>query len=76
MIDHANGCKVLDGECDCRPRHNHITRDIRPPGQCIACDEYHDRAMNVPVCYKRDEVAPGAHQDIPHMNTQCMETKA
>ena len=24
--------------------HNHLTRDIRPPGQCPACDAYHARA--------------------------------
>ena len=22
-------------------RHNHVTRDIKPPGQCPGCDEYH-----------------------------------
>lgn len=21
--------------------HNHMTRDIKPPGQCPACDRYH-----------------------------------
>lgn len=21
--------------------HNHITRDIKPPGQCYSCDRYH-----------------------------------
>lgn len=21
-------------------RHNHVTRDIRPPGECPACDDY------------------------------------
>lgn len=29
--------------------HNHITRDIRPPGLCPACDEHHDKAMGVHV---------------------------
>lgn len=29
------------------PAHNHVTRDIRPPGYCLACDEHHDRAMGV-----------------------------
>ena len=24
-------------------KHNHITRDIKPLGQCPACDEYHAR---------------------------------
>lgn len=24
-------------------RHNHITRDIKPEGQCPVCDEYHAR---------------------------------
>lgn len=24
--------------------HNHVTRDIKPPGQCPACDRFHDRA--------------------------------
>lgn len=23
------------------PRHNHITRDIKPRGICPGCDEYH-----------------------------------
>ena len=23
--------------------HNHITRDIKPKGQCPACDEYHNK---------------------------------
>jgi hypothetical protein len=23
--------------------HNHVTRDIKPLGQCPACDRYHDR---------------------------------
>jgi len=23
--------------------HNHMTRDIKPPGQCSACDEYRQR---------------------------------
>lgn len=27
-------------------KHNHITRDIKPLGQCLACDEYHDK--NIP----------------------------
>ena len=22
-------------------QHNHVTRDIKPPGQCPGCDEYH-----------------------------------
>lgn len=21
--------------------HNHITRDIKPPGECYSCDRYH-----------------------------------
>ena len=24
-------------------KHNHITRDIKPLGQCPACDDYHDK---------------------------------
>lgn len=24
-------------------RHNHVTRDIREPGECPACDAYHER---------------------------------
>jgi len=24
-------------------KHNHVTRDIKPLGQCPACDNYHDR---------------------------------
>lgn len=24
-------------------RHNHVTRDIKPPGQCPGCDDYHNR---------------------------------
>lgn len=27
-----------------RVRHNHVTRDIKPPGQCPACDLYHERS--------------------------------
>ncbi len=23
--------------------HNHVTRDIKPLGQCPACDRYHDK---------------------------------
>ena len=23
--------------------HNHVTRDIKPRGQCPGCDRYHDR---------------------------------
>jgi len=26
-----------------RAKHNHITRDIKKPGKCPACDEYHAR---------------------------------
>lgn len=26
----------------------------------------------VPACYQRHEVAPGAHRDIPHLNTECV----
>lgn len=25
------------------PRHNHMTRDIKPEGQCPMCDRYHQR---------------------------------
>lgn len=31
-------------------RHNHITRDIKPLGQCPGCDEYHNR--NIPKVSK------------------------
>ena len=24
-------------------KHNHVTRDIKPLGQCPACDDYHDK---------------------------------
>lgn len=24
-----------------RENHNHVTRDIKPPGQCYSCDRYH-----------------------------------
>jgi len=30
-------------------RHNHITRDIKPLGQCPACDAYHDRHIPKPT---------------------------
>lgn len=26
-----------------RAQHNHVTRDIKKPGKCPACDEYHAR---------------------------------
>lgn len=37
---------TVDGEIWV-PVHNHFTRDIRPPGYCLACDEHHDKAMGV-----------------------------
>jgi len=58
--------------------HNHVTRGIRPSGQCPACDEYTRTRVwqAVPVCcYKRHEPMPGVHQDVPHLNTECMEAK-
>lgn len=27
-------------------KHNHITRDIKPQGQCPACDEYHGKQVS------------------------------
>jgi hypothetical protein len=30
-------------------QHNHITRDIKPEGQCPACDDYHDRRKPQPL---------------------------
>lgn len=30
------GCGLMSSE-----NHNHITRDIKPPGQCYSCDRYH-----------------------------------
>jgi len=30
------------------PAHNHLTRDIKPLGQCPACDKYHDRHIPKP----------------------------
>lgn len=30
-------------------RHNHITRDIKPEGQCPACDLYHKKTFKVAV---------------------------
>ena len=26
-------------------RHNHVTRDIKPLGECPACDAYHTREV-------------------------------
>lgn len=34
-------------------KHNHITRDIKPLGQCPGCDEYHDR--HIPKAIKGDK---------------------
>lgn len=31
-------------------QHNHITRDIKPLGQCPACDLYHDRHIPKKEC--------------------------
>lgn len=31
-----------------RVRHNHLTRDVRPPGACPRCDEHHARAAQAP----------------------------
>lgn len=31
-------------------KHNHVTRDIKPLGQCPACDDYHNR--NIPKAPK------------------------
>lgn len=28
-----------------RPGHNHVTRDIKPYGQCPACDSIHEREV-------------------------------
>lgn len=53
--------------------HNHVTREIRPPGHCVGCDVYHDAVMEVPVCYERHVLAPGIHQHIPHFHKE--ETK-
>ncbi len=25
------------------PKHNHVTRDIKPPGKCPSCDAYWER---------------------------------
>jgi hypothetical protein len=27
--------------------HNHVTRDIKPPGVCPACDEYHQNRKKI-----------------------------
>ena len=27
--------------------HNHITRDIKPQGECPACDRYHQQAEDI-----------------------------
>ncbi len=29
-----------------KENHNHITRDIKPPGQCYSCDRYHAISLN------------------------------
>lgn len=60
------------------PTHNHTMRGIRPSGQCPACDGYTPGQGNwipVPVCYTRHEPMPGVHQDVPHSNSQCMDTR-
>lgn len=38
--------------------HNHVTRDIKPLGQCPACDDYHNRTIpNRSLAKTRDESA-------------------
>jgi hypothetical protein len=32
-----------EGSCPLYRLHNHMTRDIKPLGECIACDEYHKK---------------------------------
>lgn len=39
-------------------RHNHATRDIKPPGECPACDEHH----GVPVVAIRHVLADEARR--------------
>jgi len=37
-------------------KHNHITRDIKPLGQCPACDNYHNRHIpNAVKFFKPDD---------------------
>ena len=39
------------------PPHNHVTRDIKPPGVCPGCDQYHEeyraRAQHPPSTYRQ-----------------------
>jgi len=30
-----------------RTGHNHFTRDIKPEGQCPACDQYHQQERKI-----------------------------
>lgn len=43
------------------PRHNHVTRDIKPPGQCPGCDAY--QSFTCPRCrrtsYNPNDVREG-----------------
>jgi hypothetical protein len=34
--------------------HNHITRDIKPPGQCYSCDRYHAKTLQSEVTALRN----------------------
>ncbi len=36
--------------------HNHITRDIKPPGQCYSCDRYHAKHLQGAVTDLRNVI--------------------
>lgn len=37
-------------------RHNHFTRDIKPPGQCYSCDRYHAKTLHREVISLRNVI--------------------
>ncbi len=43
--------------------HNHVTRDIKPIGQCPACDRYHDQHIPKP-----EKIGERAHLPITEID--------
>lgn len=47
------------------PKHNHHTRDIKPPGQCPSCDRYHltRRQVAIDSAYQEALCGPDVGND-------------
>lgn len=50
--------------------HNHVTRDIKPKGQCPACDEYHAKVEAPPETYALEINAEGYPRNVGPFDTR------